>query len=132
MKEIDWSPSELEIEHCIEMLVPELQKKIAEKFEKYRSPSQIVGKHFLSESAIPRLKIKKGRVYWKLILENQDSFGGVSKSVYGFIRRNDGAIYRAATWKQPETRTVKAIRGYVTDEHAEDYFTHHGVIYNEV
>jgi hypothetical protein len=131
MKELDWSPSELEIEHCVEMLVPELQKKIAEKYERYKSPRQIVGKHFLSETTVPLLKTKRGRVYWKLILEHQDSFGGVSQSVFGFIRRRDGAIFKAATWRKPETRTATAIRGYVTDEHAGDYFTQHGVIYSE-
>ena len=55
-----------------------------------------------------QVRVEKGRVYWK-----------------------DGAIFRPATYKAPETRTKTAIRGYVYDEHPEEYFTRYGIVYAE-
>lgn len=130
---IDFTPTELEIEHCLEMLMPKLQQKVDDYYGGLdkRSPlSMIVGKSFLSEAKPPILTKKKGRVYWKLILESRGDFGGSSSTVYGFIRKSDGAIFRAADWKKPETRTKGAIRGFVTEESPEDYFTCHGVVYD--
>ncbi len=121
--------SELEIEHLLRELMPKIQVKVNLSFERHNPSRQIVGKSFLSELAPPKLTVQKGRVYHKLILENQNDFGGNSATVYGFIRRRDGAIFRAATWKQPETRTKTAIRGYITDEYCIDYFTAYGVTY---
>jgi len=121
--------SELEIEHTLNQLVPQIQAKVNVNYEQVKRPHIIVGKTFLSESRPPVLTVQKGRVYYKLILENQNDFGGNSASVYGFIRRKDGAIFRAATWKRPETRTKTAIRGHITDEYCIDYFTAYGVTY---
>jgi hypothetical protein len=89
----------------------------------------IVGKTFLSHLKPPVLVVDKGRVYWKLVLENQNDFGGHSRTVYGFIRRRDGAIFKAATYRRPQTETKSAIRGYITEDFAIDCFTAHGVIY---
>jgi hypothetical protein len=129
MSEIDTSHSELEIKHILDGLLPQIQTKVNLNYNKYRPPPQIIGKSFLSELNPPVLAVQKGRVYYKLILENQNDFGGNSATVYGFIRRKDGAIFRAATWKQPETRTKTAIRGHITDEYCIDYFTAYGVTY---
>lgn len=130
---VDIESSELEVEHCLEMLIPRLQKKVDDRhnliYEKNPS-STIVGKSFLAESKPPILVKKEGRVYWKLVLENRNDFGGHSSTVYGFIRKSDGAIFRPATWRKPETRTKKAIKGFVTEEFPEDYFTAFGVIYD--
>jgi hypothetical protein len=52
----------------------------------------------------------RGRIYWKLIREQVN--GGGSKSVYGFVRKADGAILKAATWKAP---ALNHARGFVTD-----------------
>ena len=96
---IDFTPTELEIEHCLEMLMPKLQQKVDDYYGGLdkRSPlSMIVGKSFLSEAKPPILTKKKVRVYWKLILESRGDFGGSSSTVYGFIRKSDGAIFRAA------------------------------------
>jgi len=126
--------SELELEHHLEILLPKLQKKVDDNHDALylnNYTSTVIGKSFLSETKPPLLVKKRGRVYWKLILESRSDFGGYSGTVYGFVRRKDGAIFRAATWKQPETRTKSAIRGYITDEYAEDYFTSHGVVYDE-
>jgi len=129
MSELNFEPSELEIEHCLEMLLPRLQQKVDEWYHRHCATPQVVGKSFLSEIKPPLLRKEKGRIYWKLILESRTEFGGNSSTVYGFIRREDGAIFRAATWRSPETRTQTAIRGYITDEYPEDYFTSTGVIY---
>ena len=134
MPEIICKYSELELEHHLEILLPKLQKKVDDNHDALylnNYTSTVIGKSFLSETKPPLLVKKRGRVYWKLILESRSDFGGYSGTVYGFVRRKDGAIFRAATWKQPETRTKSAIRGYITDEYAEDYFTSHGVVYDE-
>ena len=123
MSEINTSHSELD------GLLPQIQAKVNINHNQIAKSHVIVGKTFLSESRPPVLAVQKGRVYYKLILENQNDFGGNSASVYGFIRRKDGAIFRAATWKQPETRTKTAIRGHITDEYCIDYFTAYGVTY---
>ena len=81
----------------------------------------------------PVVRVKKGRVYWRIWI---DVLGGSEaecevrcQRTFGFVRRKDGAIFRAATFKAPETRTKTAIRGYVYDEDVEDYFTDHGITY---
>jgi len=125
----DKNYSELEIEHIMTGLLPEIQEKVDENYQKYYTKNQVVGKSYLAELKAPIVTMAKGRVYYKLVLESQNDWGGSSSTVYGFIRRKDGAIFRAATWRQPETRTKTAIRGYVTEEYAMDYFTPHGVIY---
>jgi hypothetical protein len=129
MSQTETNHSELEIKHILDELVPKIQTKVNLNYQRYKSPNQIVGKSFLSELKPPILTIQKGRIYYKLILESTSDFGGNSATVYGFIRRKDGAIFRAATWKQPETRTKTAIRGHITDEYCIDYFTPHGVTY---
>ena len=129
MSQTETNHSELEIKHILDELVPKIQTKVNLNYQRYKSPNQIVGKSFLSELKPPILTIQKGRIYYKLILESTSDFGGNSATVYGFIRRKDGAIFRAATWKQPETRTKTAIRGHITDEYCIDYFTAYGVTY---
>ncbi|MEO1955231.1 MAG: hypothetical protein ABGX42_01370 [Gammaproteobacteria bacterium] len=129
MSQTETNHSELEIKHILDELVPKIQTKVNLNYQRYKSPNQIVGKSFLSELKPPILTIQEGRIYYKLILESTSDFGGNSATVYGFIRRKDGAIFRAATWKQPETRTKTAIRGHITDEYCIDYFTPHGVTY---
>jgi hypothetical protein len=121
--------SELEIEHTLAGLLPKIQAKVNENYQKYSPKSQVVGKSYLAELKPPVVTIMEGRVYYKLVLENQNDWGGSSSTVYGFIRRKDGAIFRAATWRKPETRPKTAIRGHIMEEYAMDYFTPHGVIY---
>lgn len=119
MSQINLEPSELEIKHEFGILMQRLQEKINISHSKNRN-------YGLS----PELTFKKGRVYWKLIKEQHyENQAQNSKTVYAFIRRKDGAIFRAATWKQPETRTKSPIKGYITDEWSADYFTAYGVAY---
>lgn len=53
----------------------------------------------------------RGRVYWKLIKQSIDGAG--QKCVYAFVRKADGAILKAASWKAP---ALNHARGFVTDE----------------
>jgi hypothetical protein len=77
------------------------------------------------------VSVHKGRVYWKIMVDTHDEWGSTRSKIFGFVRRKDGAIFRAATLKAPETRTKTAIRGYVYDDHPEEYFTKYGIIYAE-
>ena len=79
----------------------------------------------------PHVRVEKGRVYWKIFVDTYDNWSGQVSQIFGFVRRKDGAIFRAATLKAPETRTKSAIRGYVYDDHPEEYFTKYGIIYAE-
>ena len=79
----------------------------------------------------PYVRVEKGRVYWKIFVDTQDEWSGRRSRIFGFVRRKDGAIFRAATYKAPETRTKSAIRGYVYDENLEEYFTKYGIVYAE-
>ena len=54
---------------------------------------------------------------------------GSSKSVYGFVRKDDGAILKAATWKAPQTKTKSAVRGYITDDNRINTCTPYGIVY---
>lgn len=84
------------------------------------------------------VRVEKGRVYWRILIDQYDlipwsdedlSEDPFRTCIFGFVRRKDGAILRAATFKAPETRTKTAVRGYVYDENVEDYFTDHGITY---
>ena len=79
----------------------------------------------------PYVRVEKGRVYWKIFVDTQDEWSGRRSRIFGFVRRKDGAIFRAATYKAPETRTKSAIRRYVYDENLEEYFTKYGIVYAE-
>ena len=78
-----------------------------------------------------QVRVEKGRVYWKIFVDNYDEWSGQKSNIFGFVRRKDGAIFRAATYKAPETRTKTAIRGYVYDDHPEEYCGKYGIIYAE-
>jgi len=131
MSQINVEPSELELEHRLEWLLPQLQSKVDAWVQKLMLPKQmVVGKTFLQDSSSPTLEIeKRGRKYWKIVKIDSNDFGGCSKTVYAFVRKSDGAVLKAADWSKPETRTKSAIRGYITDEWVLDYFTPFGVVY---
>lgn len=76
-----------------------------------------------------QVRVEKGRVYWKIFVDTYDARSGQTSNIFGFVRQKDGAIFRAATYKAPETRTKTAIRGYVYDENPEEYFGKYGIIY---
>jgi len=122
--------TDLEIEFHLKELMPQLQNKVDSHFqENYIREPIIVGKTFLQQRNSRKLTLKEGRKYYKIILEEGGEWGGFIAHVFGFIRKGDGAILKAASWSKPETRTKSAIRGYITDEEAIDYFDYHGVVY---
>ena len=98
--------------------------------EAQRIVSEYMDTHF---PTLPKQHIEvndNGRVYWKLT--KVDVGGGCnshSRSVYAFVRKRDGAIFKPASWRAPYTKGKSAVRGYVTDEWASSLITAHGVIY---
>ena len=81
---------------------------------------------------IREVRVEKGRKYWKIMIDEieRDDRRLTSVRVFGFVRRQDGAIFRAASFKAPETRTKNPIRGYVWEETAGSTFTWTGVSYD--
>jgi len=119
MTEIDLAPSELEIEHAFEMLVPKIQQLLNSYYEKH-----------YENLPTPEIQVAKGSKYWKLVSVGKHDFGD-SKSVYAFIRREDGAILRPASWSSPELRVKNPVRGYITDDCCMQWFNSTGVLYAE-
>ena len=76
--------------------------------------------------------VKKGRKYWKILIDevDRDDHRFTSTRVFGFVRRQDGAIFRAANLKAPETRTKNPIRGYIWEEDAGNTFSWTGINYD--
>ena len=76
--------------------------------------------------------VTKGRKYWKIMVEEARAgvFTGPRTRIFGFVRREDGAILRAANMKAPETRTKDPVRGYIWDEDAGDTFSWTGINYD--
>jgi hypothetical protein len=117
MSEISLEPSELEIEHAFEMLIPKIQALLTDHYQT----------HYISLTA-PTIRVEKGRKYWKLISVAPHRTGD-SSTVYAFIRRSDGAILRPASWKSPELRVKNPVHGYITDDHCLEWFSSAGVRY---
>ena len=85
------------------------------------------------------VRVEKGRKYWKIITDEvyRNGFSGDdpardehSSRIFGFVRREDGAIFRAANYKAPETRTKNPIRGYIWEEDAGSTFSWTGINYD--
>jgi len=76
--------------------------------------------------------VTKGRKYWKIMVETPRSsiFTGGRRRIFGFVRRKDGAILRAANMKAPEVRTKNPVRGYIWEEDAGSTFTWTGINYD--
>ena len=47
-----------------------------------------------------RVRVQKGRVYWKIFVDQHDEWSGERSSIFGFVRRKDGAIFRARNLKR--------------------------------
>ena len=77
-----------------------------------------------------QVRVEKGRVYWKIFVDSHDEWSGPRSLIFGFVRRKDGAILRAANMKAPETRTKNPVRGYIWDEDAGDTFSWTGISYD--
>ncbi len=86
------------------------QLEIEFGFEKFvQKVNDLVDAHY--QKNYPNLDrhpviVNPGRKYWKLITERR---------VYGFVRKSDGAILKAANWNAPYVKGKNYVRGYVTD-----------------
>ena len=107
--------SDTEIEFHFEAFVEGIKEKIAA--------------HYAND--FPTLKpntieVQPGRAYWKIVKTDGHNRG---QSVYGFVRKADGAILKAATWKAPYTRGNNYVRGYVMEDDALAKTTPYGIVY---
>ena len=112
--------TQAEVEIAYEMFVDKIQTMVNKHFEEHYSNLQA-----------PTIETAPGRKYWKII--KTDKYNGTpcgSASVFGFVRIDDGAIFKAASWAAPFIKGPSAIRGYVTDySNGMDSVTPYGVIY---
>ena len=76
--------------------------------------------------------VKKGRKYWKILTTSRARSRHVitNTRIFGFVRREDGAILRAANMKAPEVRTKNPVRGYIWEETAGSTFSWTGINYD--
>ena len=75
---------------------------------------------------LPELEVVSGRKYWKIIKGTEDT----GWSVWGFVRKEDGAMFKPASWSAPFTKGPSAIRGYVTGHsNGMNSVTPYGVVY---
>ena len=83
--------------------------------------------------------VKKGRKYWKIMVEEDHTrdyphfeakISNHRTRIFGFVRREDGAILRAASMKAPETRTKNPVRGYIWEDDAANTFRWTGITYD--
>jgi len=95
--------SRIEIEYAFETFIEKVQAKVNDHFT-----------NNYTNLTAPTITVHPGRVYWKVVREEGEGLG-INCSVYGFVRKSDGAIFKAATWKAPNTKGPSAIRGNVCD-----------------
>ena len=95
--------SEIEIEYAFETFLQKVQTKVNDYYAAN-----------YSNLTPPTITVHPGRVYWKVVKEEGEGLG-INCSVYGFVRKSDGAIFKAANWKAPNTKGPSAIRGNVCD-----------------
>tara|TARA_R100000008_G_C3505253_1_gene125819 strand:+ start:247 stop:594 length:348 start_codon:yes stop_codon:yes gene_type:complete len=75
---------------------------------------------------LPDLVVRSGRKYWKIIKGTDES----GWTVWGFVRKEDGAMFKPASWNAPFTKGPSAIRGYVTGHsNGMNSVTPYGVVY---
>tara|TARA_R100001510_G_C7641702_1_gene199301 strand:- start:874 stop:1194 length:321 start_codon:yes stop_codon:yes gene_type:complete len=73
---------------------------------------------------IPEVDYTTGGKYWRIYVQS-----GSNRSAYGFVRKDDGAILKAASWAAPQTKTKSAVRGYITDDDRTDHCTEYSIRY---
>ncbi len=71
-------------------------------------------------SSNTQIEVDEGNVYWRIVANN-----GVQRLVYGFVRKTDGAIFRANSWKIPDK---KHVRGYL-DNYDNSIIGAYGITY---
>ena len=104
-----------EIEYAFEIFVEGIQNKLNEHYAQH-----------LSNLTPPSVSVRGGSKYWKVVT-GQDGNG---YSVFGFVRKEDGAILKPASWRAPFVKGPSAVRGYVTDSlNGMGSVTPYGVVY---
>jgi len=107
--------TDLEIEFHFEAFIEGIKEKVAA--------------HFAND--FPTLKpcyieVQPGSTYWKIVKVDGHNGG---QSVFGFVRKADGAILKAAGWKAPYVRGNNYVRGYVMEDDAIAKATPYGIVY---
>ena len=115
------------------------QEEINLAFDYFTVKAQEIVNNYMESNfpTLPRqaINVSEGSVYWKLMRSDDETDNkttityGLGSTVYAFVRKKDGAIFRAASYKSPQTKGKQAIRAYVTDEWAAGVLTPHGVCY---
>jgi len=104
------------------------KEEIEYAFETFvESVQQLVNEHYLNDHYLtaPQIVVRGGSKYWKVVRREQHG-----DSVYGFVRKEDGAILKAASWSAPFVKGPSAVRGYVTDpQNGMSSVDWHGVVY---
>ena len=58
-----------------------------------------------------RFRIQEGKKYYKIIQEEYDTFQNRNEyrdgSVHSFVDKNNGNVYKPASWKAPHTKHVR-------------------------
>lgn len=107
--------------------------KVRENFEKFVQHIQAVVDAYYKERFpnLPSVKIvyEEGSVYWRVVNVQGDPNLPGSKTVYGFVRREDGAIFKAAGWKMPAVKS--GIRGFV-DNYPDELLSAYGISYKKM
>ena len=104
-----------EIEYAFSIFVDGIQNKLNEHYAKH-----------LANLAAPTVSVRGGSKYWKVVTDQN----GNGYSVFGFVRKEDGAILKAASWSAPFVKGPSAVRGYVTDpQNGMSSVDWHGVVY---
>ena len=104
-----------EIEYAFETFVEGVQNKLNEYYEKT-----------FENMKPPTVSVRGGSKYWKVVTD-QDGNG---YSVFGFVRKEDGAILKPASWRAPFVKGPSAVRGYVTDSlNGMGSVTPYGIVY---
>ena len=111
--------SKEEIDYAFEIFVKGIQIKLNEHYA-----------HHLSNLTPPTVSVRGGSKYWKVVTEASHHLDSSGYSVFGFVRKEDGAILKPASWRAPFVKGPSAVRGYVTDStNGMGSVTPYGVVY---
>ena len=73
--------------------------------------------------SIPEVDVKEGGKYYKVI-KNEDARGRASSYVWFFVDKEEGNIWKAASWKAPAKNFP---RGNILTDNAKDVIGIHGI-----
>lgn len=84
--------------------------KVAERFQGFVNKVQTeVAKHYKEKFTmltVPDMEVEEGSKFYKVVTNNHSQ-----RSVYCFVNKQTGDIYKAATWRAP----AKHVRGSIFD-----------------